>query len=98
MASPFNRSNLIRFRPRDRQTMVVVEFTDGSRAYVRVDPHTATMGGEPLLLALRERQAHEDAPAGAPAHLCRSANRWLELRSPSHHGAVVESVKVSVFE
>ena len=41
---------------------------------------------------------HEDAPAAPPAHLCRSGDRWLELRSPSHHGSVVASVKVSVFE
>ena len=72
MASPFNRSNLIRFGPRDRQTMVVVEFTDGSRAYVRVDPHTATMGGEPLLLALRERQARGEISPAAIAAVTRT--------------------------
>jgi hypothetical protein len=72
VASPFNRSNLIRFRPRDRQTMVVVEFTDGSRAYVRVDPHTATMGGEPLLLALRERQARGEISPAAIAAVTRT--------------------------
>jgi hypothetical protein len=72
VGSPFNRSNVVRFRPRDRQTMVVVAFVDGSRAYVRVDPHTAAIGGERLLVALRERQASGEIPQGAIAAVTRT--------------------------
>ncbi|HKH33441.1 MAG TPA: hypothetical protein VKA80_04635 [Beijerinckiaceae bacterium] len=71
MAFPFN-ATAVRFRPRDRQTLVVVRFVDGTRGYARVDPQTAAYGGERLLAAVRERQASGQIPAGAIAEITRT--------------------------
>jgi hypothetical protein len=70
--SSFNRSNVVRFRRRDRQALVIVGLADGSRAYVRVDPHTAALGGEHLMAVLRERQVSGEIPQGAIAEVTRT--------------------------
>jgi hypothetical protein len=71
VGSPF-QYNAVRFRHRDKQTMIVVAFTDGSRVFVRVDPRTAAIGGERLLAVLRERQVSGELPGGVIAEITRS--------------------------
>jgi hypothetical protein len=52
--------------------LVVVAFADGSRAYVRVDPHTAAYGGERLIAVLRERQVSVEVPHGVITEITRT--------------------------
>jgi hypothetical protein len=71
VASPF-QNNVVRLRQRDKQTMLVVAFADGSRVFVRVDPRTAAIGGERLLAVLRDRQLSGEMPQGIIAEITRS--------------------------
>jgi hypothetical protein len=62
----------IRFRPRDRKVLVVVEYANGAKAYARVDPEKAALGGASLAAAVRQCQASGVIPAGAVQRITRA--------------------------
>ena len=55
------------FRPRLRDTkvMVVVTYSDGRTAYIRVDPEAARHGSKVVMDIARERQEAGEIPDGA---------------------------------
>jgi hypothetical protein len=71
MASTALPSNT-RFRPKDRKLLVVVEYTNGAKAYARVDRDKAALGGASLSAVVRQCQASGDIPAGAVARIIRA--------------------------
>ncbi len=61
-----------RARRPDRQVLFVVQYRDGSRAFVRVPPNLAIFGASPQVLRLtKERQAKGEIPPGEIAGLVR---------------------------